>query len=274
MPPSTTNSVTPGPDNAPASVTPTPANQTAPAPVSITKVAQSSTSSASAVAKKTENPFPLKTAVGPPALHATDPSNSSESSSTPESAASNDSSSELSHSLEDTDTDLDPGQTGSQCSSLSSSTVNSSVLVQSTIKSPSNQVEESEKSLRTSAKSKQEATTASISGPENDLDLNLKLDEAEKRHSAMGKYPGNDMKIFKSPHHTWWEWHNSWIYYQLYTTHIYTILKQSTAGAEVITATRCLRLSFWHITYLSIDRSNKSSITTVLALIVNTPFVR
>ncbi|CAG12925.1 unnamed protein product [Tetraodon nigroviridis] len=122
-------------------------------------------------------------AVGPPAVHAAAPTSSSESS-TPESVASNDSSSELSHSLEDTDTDLG-NQTGSQCSSLSSSTVNSSVLIQPTVKSSGNQVEESEKSPRTSAKSKQETTTVSKSRPETDLDLNLKLDEAEKRHSAM-----------------------------------------------------------------------------------------
>lgn len=63
-------------------------------------------------------------------------------------------------------------------------------------------MEESEKSLRASAKSKQETTTARNSRPETDLDLNLKLDEAEKRQSAMGKYPGSYMKMFKSQHHT------------------------------------------------------------------------
>lgn len=274
MPPSTTNSATSGPDNASASVTPTPANQTAPAPVSITKVAQSSTSSASAVVKETENPLSLKTAVGPPAVHAATPSSSSESSSTPESVASNNSSSELSHSLEDTDTDLDPDQTGSQCSSLSSSTVSSSVLVQPTIKSSSNQVEESEKSLRTSAKSEQETTTASNSRPETDSDLNLKLDEAEKRHSAMGKYSGNDMKMVKSQHRTWWGWHNSLNGFIINCTWpVSTILKQSTAGAEVITSTCCLCLSFWHIKTF-IYQSSVNHQSAVLALIANTPFVR
>lgn len=195
VPPSTADSATLGPDNASASVSPTSANQTAPVPVSITKVAQSSTSSASAVVKEIETPLPLKTAAGPPAVHAASSSRSSESSSTPESAAFNDSSSELSHSFEDTDTDLEPDQTGSQCSSLSSSTVSAIVLVQPTTKSSSNQVEESEKSLHKSAKSKQETTVASNSRPGTNLDL--KLDEAEKRHSAMGKHFENDMKMFK-----------------------------------------------------------------------------
>eukprot|EP00066_Takifugu_rubripes_P014483 XP_011603749.1 PREDICTED: protein cordon-bleu isoform X3 [Takifugu rubripes] len=184
VPPSTLTSASPGHDNASASVAPAPVSQTTPHPVSITKVVQSSPSSPSVVVPETENPLPLKTAGVAPAVHAATPSSSSKSSSTPDSATSNDSSSELSH-CDDTDTDPDPDQTSSQCSSLSNSTVSSSVLVQSTIKISSNQVEESEKSPRISAKSRQETTTASNSRPENEFDLNLKLDEAENRHSAM-----------------------------------------------------------------------------------------
>lgn len=200
VPPSTLTSASPGHDNASASVAPAPVTQTTPHPVSITKVVQSSV-----VVPETENPVPLKTAGVAPAVHAATPSSSSKSSSTPDSATSNDSSSELSH-CDDTDTDPDPDpdpdQTSSQCSSLSNSTVSSSVLVQSTIKISSNQVEDSEKPPHISAKSREETTTASNSRPENEFDLNLKLDEAENRHSAMGKHPGNHMKVIKTQNNT------------------------------------------------------------------------
>lgn len=62
------------------------------------------------------------------------------------------------------------------------------MVVQPTLESSSNQLEKSEKSICMAAKLNEEVTSVSSSRPETELDLNLKLDEVENRHSTMGKY--------------------------------------------------------------------------------------
>ncbi|XP_041798908.1 protein cordon-bleu isoform X2 [Chelmon rostratus] len=188
-PPPTPASITPGPDDTSASGTPISDSHAieTPAPALRTKVAQSTVVSATTVVTQTVKPAPMKTAVKPPPVCAANPTPSSPtpSSSTTDSLAVQDSSSELSHSLDDSDVDLD--QTGSQCSSLTSSTVNGSVQVQPPTKSSSSRVEASEKASSLAAKLNQEATSARSSRSETESALNLKLDEVENnRHSAMG----------------------------------------------------------------------------------------
>ncbi|GLD71478.1 protein cordon-bleu isoform X1, partial [Lates japonicus] len=182
-PPPTPASITPGSDDTSASAAPTPdshATET-PTPAFRSKVAQSVPVSSTIVVMQTVKPAPLKTAVQP-AIPAT--SSPTPSSSTTDSLAVQDSSSELSHSLDDSDADLD--QAGSQCSSLSSSTVSGSVLVQPAPKSFSSRMEESQKSSSLAAKLNQEVISASSSRSETESALNLKLDEVENnRHSAM-----------------------------------------------------------------------------------------
>ncbi|KAM9352763.1 protein cordon-bleu [Symphorus nematophorus] len=188
-PPPTPASITPGPDDTSTSAAPTPdshATET-PIPASRSKVAQSTTVSTPTVVTQTVKQVPLKTPVQPPPVAAATPTPSSPtpSSSTTDSLAVQDSSSDLSHSLDDSDADLD--QIGSQCSSLTSSTMSGSVQVQPTTKSTSSRMEESEKSSSTAVKLDQEATSASSSRSETESALNLKLDEVENnRHSAMG----------------------------------------------------------------------------------------
>nr|XP_046255030.1 protein cordon-bleu isoform X2 [Scatophagus argus]XP_046255031.1 protein cordon-bleu isoform X2 [Scatophagus argus]XP_046255032.1 protein cordon-bleu isoform X2 [Scatophagus argus] len=188
-PPSTPASITPGPGNTSTSPSPTlntSATET-PTPASRTKMAQSSTISATTVETHTVKPATLKTAVQPPPVCTVTPTPSSPnpSCSTTDSLAVQDSSSELSHSLEDSDPYLD--QTGSQCSSLTSSTVSGSVLVQPAMKIYPGRMEESEKSTSMAAKLNQDATSASSSRSETESALNLKLDDVENnRHSAMG----------------------------------------------------------------------------------------
>ncbi|XP_050931886.1 protein cordon-bleu isoform X2 [Lates calcarifer] len=183
-PPPTPASITPGSDETSASTAPTPdshATET-PTPAFRSKVAQSVPVSSTIVVMQTVKPAPLKTAVQP-AIPAT--SSPTPSSSTTDSLAVQDSSSELSHSLDDSDADLD--QAGSQCSSLSSSTVSGSVLVQPAPKSFSSRMEESQESSSLAAKLNQEVISASSSRSETESALNLKLDEVENnRHSAMG----------------------------------------------------------------------------------------
>ncbi|XP_030249850.1 protein cordon-bleu isoform X5 [Sparus aurata] len=185
-PPPTPASITPGPDDTSTSATPISDSHTdeTPTPASRTKVAQSTTVSAATVVTQTVKPAPLKAEVQPPTVCAATPTPSSPtpSSSTSDSLAVQDSSSELSHSLDDSDADLD--QTGSQCSSLTSSTVSGSVRVQPNAKSSSSRMEESSS---TAIITEQEATSASSSRSETESALNLKLEEVENnRHSAMG----------------------------------------------------------------------------------------
>ncbi|XP_038567857.1 protein cordon-bleu isoform X5 [Micropterus salmoides] len=180
---------TPGPDDMSTSGAPTPDSHATeiPTPAFRTKVAQSTTASASTVVTHTTKPVPLKTAVQPPSVCAATATSSSptRSSSTADSLAVQDSSSELSHSLDDSDADLD--QTDSHCSSLTSSTVSGSVRVQPATKSSRIRVKESEDASSMPAKLDQEATSASSSRSETESALNLKLDEVENnRHSAMG----------------------------------------------------------------------------------------
>ncbi|KAG8010229.1 Protein cordon-bleu [Nibea albiflora] len=184
-PPPTPSSITPGLDDTSASATPTPdshANETS--TLAFNKVTQSTTISTTTVVTQTVKPGPLKTAVQPPTVCVTSTTLSQSptpSNSTTDSLAVQDSSSELSHSLDDSDTDLD--QTGSQCSSITSSTVSGSVQVQSS----SSKMKESERSSSTTAKLNQETTSASSSRSDTESALNLKLDEVENnRHSAMG----------------------------------------------------------------------------------------
>ncbi|XP_044063199.1 protein cordon-bleu isoform X2 [Siniperca chuatsi] len=189
-PPPTPASITPEPDNTSTSGAPTPdshATET-PTPAFRTKVAQSTTISTTTVVTQTVKPVPLKTEIQPPPVCAATPVPSSPTSSrsTTDSLAVQDSSSELSHSHSLDDIDADVDQTGSHCSSLTSSTVSGSVRIQPTTKSSSSRMEESKKSSSMAAKSTQEATSASSSRSETESALNLKLDEVENnRHSAM-----------------------------------------------------------------------------------------
>ncbi|XP_070822053.1 protein cordon-bleu isoform X2 [Chaetodon trifascialis] len=185
-PPPTPSSITPGPDDTSASATDSHTTDTT-TPAFHTKVAQSTTVSATTVVRQTVKPVPLKRTLQPPPVSAANPTPSSPtpSSSTTDSLAVQDSSSELSHSLGDSDVDLD--QTGSQCSSLTSSTVSGAVQVQPATKSSSSRrMEELEKASSLVAKSNQEATSDRSSRSETESALNLKLDEVENnRHSAM-----------------------------------------------------------------------------------------
>lgn len=175
VPPSTAASITPDADVTSTSVASTPDShysKTA-TPASCTKVTQSTTISASAVVMEKLKPVPLKTAVEPPPACAPTPTNSYSSSSTTDSLAVQDSSSEFSHSLDESDSELD--QTSSQCSSLTSNTACGSVLVQST-------------GMAAQLNQEMTGTSSSRLETQSESDFNLKLDEAENRHSAVGKY--------------------------------------------------------------------------------------
>ncbi|XP_053183410.1 protein cordon-bleu isoform X2 [Scomber japonicus] len=188
-PPPSSSSTTPGPDDTSTSTAPSPdshATET-PTPATRTKGAQSTTVCTTTVVTQTVKPAPLKTEVHPLPVYAATPTPSSPtpSSSTTDSLAAQDSSSELSHSLDDSD--LDPDQTGSQCSSLTSSTVSGSVRVRPTTKSSSSRMEESEMVSSVATELNQEVTSASSSRSETESALNLKMDEVENnRHSGMG----------------------------------------------------------------------------------------
>ncbi|XP_040900049.1 protein cordon-bleu isoform X2 [Toxotes jaculatrix] len=175
---------TPASDDTSASAAPTPdshATET-PTPASRTKVAQSIPVSSTVVVMQTIKPAPLKTAVEPTTPPASSPTPSS---STTDSLAVQDSSSDLSHSLDDSEADLD--RAGSPCSTLTSSTVSGSLPAQPATKSSSSRMEDSEKSSSVAAKLNQDATSASSSRSETESALNLKLDEVENnRHSAIG----------------------------------------------------------------------------------------
>uniref|UniRef100_UPI0037E7F1B7 protein cordon-bleu n=1 Tax=Semicossyphus pulcher TaxID=241346 RepID=UPI0037E7F1B7 len=188
-PPPTPASITPGPEDTSPSSSPTPDSHTTdtPTPLFTTKVAQSSSFSATTVVTQTVKPAPLKTAEPPPPVYAATPTPSSPtpSSSTTDSLAVQDSSSELSHSLDDSDVDLD--QAGSHCSTLTSSTASGSVRVQPVTKSTSRVEEQEKSSSNVAGKFDQEVTSTSSSRSETESALNLKLDEVEnQRHSAMG----------------------------------------------------------------------------------------
>ncbi|XP_062278254.1 protein cordon-bleu isoform X3 [Scomber scombrus] len=174
----TSTSTAPSPDS-PATETPTPATRI--------KVAQSTTVGTTTVVRQTVKPAPLKTEVHPLPVYAATPTPSSPtpSSSTTDSLAAQDSSSEFSHSLDDSD--LDPDQTGSRCSSLTSSTVSGSVRVRPTTKSSSSRMEESEMVSSVATELNQEVISVSSSRSETESALNLKMDEVENnRHSGMG----------------------------------------------------------------------------------------
>ncbi|KAM9309892.1 protein cordon-bleu [Pholidichthys leucotaenia] len=188
-PPPTPTSITHSSDDASVSVAPTPDSQASekPTPALRTKVVQSTTVCATTVIIQTGKTAPNKTAAQPPPVYDATPTASSPtpSSSTTDSMAVQDSSSELSHSLDDSDADLD--QVESHCSSLTTSTVSGSVRVQPTAKGSSGRMEGSVSCK--SAKVKQEATSNSSSRSETESALNLKLDEAEnKRHSGMAGF--------------------------------------------------------------------------------------
>ncbi|KAM6995352.1 protein cordon-bleu [Tautogolabrus adspersus] len=188
-PPPTPVSITPE-DTSPSEA-PTPdchATET-PTPVFHTKVVQSTTLSATTVVRQTVKTAPWKTAEpSPPVCAATPtPSSPTPSSSTTDSLAIQDSSSELSHSLDDSDADLD--QAGSLSTLTSSSTASGSVRLQPVTKSTSSKMEESEKTSSVAGKFDQEVSSTSSSRSETESALNLKLDEVEnQRHSAMGSF--------------------------------------------------------------------------------------
>lgn len=186
-PPPTPASISSDPDDTSTSAASTPDYPTTETPTSgfHNKAVQSNTVSATTVVTQAVKPVPLTTTVNPPPECAASPTPSSPTSSSPtpsssttESLAVQDSSSELSHSLDDSDADLDQA---APCSTLSSSTASGSVRVRSTVNRSSHRVEESEKASSTAAKLSPVATTS-----ETVLALNLKLDEVENnRHSAM-----------------------------------------------------------------------------------------
>ncbi|KAM6936110.1 protein cordon-bleu isoform 2-T3 [Lycodopsis pacificus] len=188
-PPPTPASISPDPDDTSTSASPTPDSPATdnPTPALRRKAVQSNTVSAAAVVAQTVKPVPSKTTANPSPVCAASPTPSSPtpSSSTTESLSVQDSSSELSHSLDDSD--ADPNQAASYCSTLTSSTASGSVRVRPAEKSSSRKVEGSVKASSTAAKLNQEATAASSSGSETELALNLKPDDVENnRHSAMG----------------------------------------------------------------------------------------
>ncbi|KAI4811858.1 hypothetical protein KUCAC02_014730 [Chaenocephalus aceratus] len=191
-PPPTPASTTPGPDDTSTSASPTPDATEAPTPSFRIKVAQSNTVSYTTVVAQTVNPVPLKTVAQPPPVIAATPTPSSPTpssptpsgSSTTDSLAVQDSSSELSHSLEDSDVDLD--QAVSYCSTLTSSTESGSARVHPAVKRSSGRVEESQKASSTTAKLDPEAISTSSSRSDTESALNLKLDDVEhNRNSAM-----------------------------------------------------------------------------------------
>uniref|UniRef100_A0A8D2ZU27 Cordon-bleu WH2 repeat protein n=1 Tax=Scophthalmus maximus TaxID=52904 RepID=A0A8D2ZU27_SCOMX len=183
-PPPTPASITPGSDDTSASAAPTPDSRTAETPTQAFRnmVAESIPVSSNIVVMRTIKAAPSKTAAQPATPTASSPTPSS---STTDSLAAQDSSSELSHSLDDSDADLD--QVGSRCSTLTSSTASGSVRARPATKScGSSRMEESEMSSSVAAKSHQGATSASSSRSGTESALNLKLDEVENnRHSAM-----------------------------------------------------------------------------------------
>ncbi|KAF3840036.1 hypothetical protein F7725_018753 [Dissostichus mawsoni] len=192
-PPPTPASTTPGPDDTSTSASPTPDATEAPTPSFRIKVAQSNTVSYTTVVTQTVTPIPLKTVAQPPPVIAATPTPSSPTSSSPtpsgssttDSLAVQDSSSELSHSLEDSDVDLD--QAVSYCSTLTSSTESGSARVHPAVKRSSGRVEESQKASSTTAKLDPEAISTSSSRSDTESALNLKLDDVEhNRNSAMG----------------------------------------------------------------------------------------
>ncbi|CAB1454347.1 unnamed protein product [Pleuronectes platessa] len=181
-PPPTPASITPGSDDTSASAAPTPDIYATIIPAALrTKVAESAPVSSTTVIVHTIKPVPLKNVAKPAIPTASSPTPSS---STTDSLATQDSSSEISHSLDDSDADLD--QAGSYYSTLTSSTASGSVRMQPATKSSSSRMEESEMSSNMAAKSNQEEASASSSSLETESAVNLKLDEVESnRHSAM-----------------------------------------------------------------------------------------
>lgn len=191
-PPPTPASITPSPEDTSPSAAPTPDSPATeiPTPVVHRKVVQSTEISAVTVVTQTVKPAPLKMTELPPAVRTVTPTPSSPtpSSSTTDSQAIHDSSSELSHSLDDSDADLD--QTGS-LSTLTSSTASGSVQVQTTTISISSRVEESEMSSSVAGKLDEDTSSVSSSRSDTESALNLKLDEVEnQRHSGMGSLGG------------------------------------------------------------------------------------
>nr|XP_020452304.1 protein cordon-bleu isoform X2 [Monopterus albus] len=175
-PPPTPDSITPDSDSTSASATPTPdshATET-PTPVYRTKEAQSFPVSSAIVVTHAIQPVPNKTAVQPP--HVCAARSPTPSSSTTDSVTVQDSSSD--------DSDAHLEQAGSHCSTLTSSTASDCVRVQPTTKSSSRMVELGGSS-GLAAKLNEETTPASNSRSDAESALNLKLDEADNRHSAV-----------------------------------------------------------------------------------------
>ncbi|XP_026150225.1 protein cordon-bleu isoform X6 [Mastacembelus armatus] len=167
-PPPTPASITPGSDNTSTSAAPSPDSHSTetPTPAFCTMVAQSIPVSSTIIVTETIKPVTKKTAAQPPTVQtvAQTASSPTPSSSATDSLALQDSNSELSHSLDNSDTDFE--QAGSHCSTLTSSTVSEFVEVQPTRKSSSSRrVEDKASSMAA---------------------LNLKVDEVENnRHSTM-----------------------------------------------------------------------------------------
>ncbi|XP_028326062.1 protein cordon-bleu isoform X3 [Gouania willdenowi] len=179
-PPPTPISISQGFDDASTSTTSTPDSiSEMPPPLHLTKVAESTTFSEVTLITQTVKPAPLKVSVQP--LSVGDAG--STSSSTPDSMARRDSSSELSHSLDDSDTDLD--QAGSHCSTLTSSSVSGSVQVLSETKSSFTEVDKAASNVDTQMS--QEVVSDSSSRSDTESTLNVRLNEVENnRHSAIG----------------------------------------------------------------------------------------
>ncbi|KAM3614173.1 uncharacterized protein V6R79_011088 [Siganus canaliculatus] len=158
-----------------------------PSPSGHTSMFQSTTMSTTTVVTQKLKQAPRKVETALPSVrHASPvPSSPTPSSSTTDSQAVQDSSSELSHSLDDSDADVD--RTGSQWSSLSSSRTSGSVRTESATKHSNRTVEELQKSSNVVAELSEEDSSASSSRSETESALNLRLEEVENsRHSAMG----------------------------------------------------------------------------------------
>ncbi|XP_047454276.1 protein cordon-bleu isoform X2 [Mugil cephalus] len=177
-PPPTPTSITQGSDDPSTSAAPSPVSHATelPTPALRSKAAQSTRVSSSTVVMQT-----VKSASR---VYDTTPASSpTPSSSTTDSLAVQDSSSEFSHSLDESDNDVN--QAGSQCSSLTSTSVSESVPGQPSAKSTSSRMKKTVSSK--AAQINQEQTSDSSSRSKTESALNLKLDEVENnRHSAMG----------------------------------------------------------------------------------------
>lgn len=174
-PPPTPSSISQDSDDPSAPAAPSPIQ--IPTPAQRSKVAPSTTTSDASVVAQTVKPSPRKRTIQPPPVCNVTPAPSSPSlsDSTTDSLAVQDSSSELSHSLSDSEVDLERAGSPNSTSSTASSSVQvrPATKQSSSLPGPKNEDVNSDRSSRS----------------DTELALNLRLDEVENsRHSGMGKY--------------------------------------------------------------------------------------